>query len=94
MVEDSLEPESIHLPSIYIQRVVKGERFDKVIEVKTHTMLECVPFYIHCLYIQRLTTRKRGQESTRFLPRTDREKQRDKIIRRAALEFHDGMYGA
>jgi 3-oxoacid CoA-transferase len=72
IVQDTFVPENIHLPSIYVQGVVKGERYDKVIE--------------------RLTTRKRGQESTRMVPSSDREKQRDRIVRRAALEFHDGMY--
>lgn len=33
IVEDTFVPENIHLPSIYVQRVVKGERYDKVIEV-------------------------------------------------------------
>ena len=33
VLEESFKPESIHLPSIYVQRVVKGERYDKVIEV-------------------------------------------------------------
>lgn len=33
IVEEVLDPENIHLPSIYVQRVVKGERYDKVIEV-------------------------------------------------------------
>ena len=50
-----------------------------------------------CIYevccVQRLTTRARGEESTRMTPRNDRERQRDRIVRRAALEFHDGMYG-
>ena len=26
-------------------------------------------------------------------PSNERERQRDRIVRRAALEFHDGMYG-
>ena len=43
--------------------------------------------------MQRLTTRAKGEESTRMTPRNDRERQRDRIVRRAALEFHDGMYG-
>ena len=43
--------------------------------------------------VQRRTTRRRGQESTRMSPSSDRERQRDRIVRRAALEFNDGMYG-
>ena len=34
ITDEPLEPENIHLPSIYVQRVVKGERYDKVIEVQ------------------------------------------------------------
>lgn len=32
-MQDSFVPENIHLQSIYVQRVVKGERYDKFIEV-------------------------------------------------------------
>ena len=46
-----------------------------------------------CVHVQRRTTRKRGQESTRITPTNEREQQRDRIVRRAALEFHNGMYG-
>ena len=34
-MEDAIIPENIHLPCIYVQRVVKGEKYDKVIEVST-----------------------------------------------------------
>ena len=30
---ESFAPEDIHLPSIFVQRVVKGERYEKRIEV-------------------------------------------------------------
>ena len=33
VTDEPFEPENIHLASIYVQRVVKGERYDKVIEV-------------------------------------------------------------
>ena len=33
---ESFAPEDIHLPSIFVQRVVKGERYEKRIEVRLH----------------------------------------------------------
>ena len=33
VTDEPFEPENIHLPSIYVQRVVQGERYDKLIEV-------------------------------------------------------------
>ena len=30
-----LEPDDVHTPSIYVQRVVKGERYEKWIERRT-----------------------------------------------------------
>lgn len=93
-MQDTFVPENIHLPSIYVQRVVKGERYDKVIEVQVHIHIwHHAPCLSDAICMQRRTTRARGQESTRIVPHTDREKQRDRIVRRAALEFHDGMYG-
>lgn len=61
-------PEDIHIPNIYVNRVIKGPRFEKRIE--------------------RLTTRdsKPAPESKVDDP------SRTRIIKRAALEFKDGMY--
>ena len=91
VVDEPLKPENIHLPSIYVQRVVKGERYDKVIEVHYTAVVVALKSLLSIM--QRRTTRARGQESTRLTPTNDRERQRDRIVRRAALEFHDGMYG-
>ena len=30
---DSISPEDVHIPSIYVHRVVKGEKYEKRIEV-------------------------------------------------------------
>lgn len=68
----SFSPEDIHLPSVYVDRVVKGECYEKRIE--------------------RVRTRKPGEESSRLEPHTEKEKARDRITRRAALEFANGMY--
>ena len=38
-IVDELTPEDVHLPSIYVQRVVKAEHFEKRIEVSSLTAL-------------------------------------------------------
>ncbi|KAM5191891.1 succinyl-CoA:3-ketoacid coenzyme A transferase 1, mitochondrial [Mantella aurantiaca] len=63
-------PEDIHIPSIYVDRIIKGESYQKKIE--------------------RLTLRK--SENAKPKPKKDSDIVREKIIRRAALEFQDGMY--
>ncbi|XP_048475015.1 3-oxoacid CoA transferase 1a [Rhincodon typus] len=63
-------PEDVHIPSIYVQRVIKGEKYEKRIE--------------------RRTLRKLGDSKPE--PKTEAEITRERIIRRAALEFEDGMY--
>uniref|UniRef100_A0A4W4GTN2 Succinyl-CoA:3-ketoacid-coenzyme A transferase n=1 Tax=Electrophorus electricus TaxID=8005 RepID=A0A4W4GTN2_ELEEL len=62
--------EDIHIPSIYVHRIVKGDQYEKRIEVRRHPLL-CMP------------KPKPGKESDLV---------RERIIRRAALEFEDGMY--
>lgn len=66
----SFAPEDIHVPKIYVHRLLKGDKFEKRIE--------------------RLSTRKEGDGKIK----TGRPKEglRERIIRRAALEFEDGMY--
>ncbi|XP_078070021.1 succinyl-CoA:3-ketoacid coenzyme A transferase 1, mitochondrial [Mustelus asterias] len=63
-------PEDVHIPSIYVQRVIKGSQYEKRIE--------------------RLTLRK--TEACEPKPKTEADIIRERIIRRAALEFEDGMY--
>ncbi|XP_053431036.1 succinyl-CoA:3-ketoacid coenzyme A transferase 2, mitochondrial [Nycticebus coucang] len=60
-------PEDIHVPSIYVDRVIKGENFEKRIE------------------------RLRFQEEEEREAQVE-EGPRTRIIKRAALEFKDGMY--
>ncbi|XP_053602186.1 succinyl-CoA:3-ketoacid coenzyme A transferase 1, mitochondrial [Plodia interpunctella] len=67
-IVDEIEPDFIHVPSIYVHRVVKGDRYEKRIERRTITK-----------------------------PIAQKEKKasdimRERIIKRAALEFQDGMY--
>uniref|UniRef100_A0A8D2H5F3 Succinyl-CoA:3-ketoacid-coenzyme A transferase n=1 Tax=Urocitellus parryii TaxID=9999 RepID=A0A8D2H5F3_UROPR len=65
----SFAPEDIHIPKIYVHRLIKGEKYEKRIE--------------------RLSTRKEGGKDKSDKPESN---VRERIIKRAALEFEDGMY--
>jgi 3-oxoacid CoA-transferase len=60
----SLKPDEIHLPGIFVHRIVKGPSFEKRIEKRTLA----------------------GAGAVKPDPN------RDRIVRRAAREFRDGMY--
>ncbi|KAF4070312.1 hypothetical protein AMELA_G00284030 [Ameiurus melas] len=62
--------ENIHIPSIYVHRIVKGDHYEKRIEKRTVN---------------------KGQVE-KPKPKKDSDIVRERIIRRAALEFEDGMY--
>ena len=56
----SFDPESIHIPSIYVDRVILGEKYEKRIEVSDPCVLELCHSSAHtwlvltdviCLYI-------------------------------------------
>lgn len=65
----SFSPEEIHIPCVYVDKLVVGEKYEKRIE--------------------RLTLSNEHDESK---PKSDAALLRERIIRRAALEFKDGMY--
>ena len=65
-----LKPDEIHLPGIYIQRIIKGGQYDKRIE--------------------KLTLQKDSTSSDAAAKPADAS--RDRIVKRAAKEFQDGMY--
>lgn len=65
-----IPPEDVHLPSIYVQGILKGSSYEKRIE--------------------RLTLKKPADSEKHEL--TPAQAMREKIIRRAAKEFHDGIY--
>jgi len=68
-----LKPSEIHIPSIYVQRVVLGEKYEKRIE--------------------RLTLSQPAEEGAApAKEKSPAELMREKIVRRAALEFEDGCY--
>ncbi|XP_059162822.1 succinyl-CoA:3-ketoacid coenzyme A transferase 1, mitochondrial-like [Physella acuta] len=61
--------EDVHVPHIYVQRVIKGPKYEKRIE--------------------RLTLTKPETKAGDISPA---QQMRERIVRRAALEFKDGMY--
>uniref|UniRef100_A0A2K6KSJ8 3-oxoacid CoA-transferase 1 n=2 Tax=Rhinopithecus bieti TaxID=61621 RepID=A0A2K6KSJ8_RHIBE len=63
-------PEDIHIPQIYVHRLIKGEKYEKRIE--------------------RLSIWKEGDEEAKCAKPGDDI--RERIIKRAALEFEDGIY--
>ncbi|CAG0894853.1 unnamed protein product [Cyprideis torosa] len=66
-----IPPDYVHVPHIYVHRIIKSEKLEKRIERKTLRVLE--------------SEKKRAP--------TPAQKMRERIIKRAALEFKDGMYG-
>ncbi|KAI4821243.1 hypothetical protein KUCAC02_029185 [Chaenocephalus aceratus] len=62
--------EDIHIPSIYVHRVVHGTGYEKRIEKRT----------------------VQTSQDEKPKPKKDSDIVRERIIRRAALEFEDGMY--
>ncbi|XP_063611316.1 LOW QUALITY PROTEIN: succinyl-CoA:3-ketoacid coenzyme A transferase 1, mitochondrial-like [Penaeus indicus] len=62
--------DSVHVPAIYVDRIIKGEKYEKRIE--------------------RLTLRKEKKKSA--ASSNPAVAMRERIVRRAALEFKDGMY--
>ncbi|CAM4920421.1 unnamed protein product [Rotaria socialis] len=71
-----LKPDEIHIPNIFVHRIIVGDKHEKRIE--------------------RRTVRKRNPTATTSSAAPSKNKKddtaRERIIRRAALEFTDGMY--
>lgn len=65
----AIPPDDVHVPGIFIQRIIKGPKYEKRVE--------------------RLMTRKDSEKTDQ----SPAAKMRERIARRAALEFKDGMYG-
>jgi len=72
----TLHPDDIHLPGIYVKRIVLGKSFEKRIEHRTTRKRETT---------QTKGTSSAGSKEAAAL-------MRERIVRRAALEFKDGMY--
>jgi 3-oxoacid CoA-transferase len=60
-----LAPDDIHLPGVYVQRIIKGTKYEKRIE--------------------KVTIAGAGNKGKQ-------DANRDRIVKRAAIEFKDGMY--
>ncbi|RUP50887.1 succinyl-coa:3-ketoacid CoA transferase [Jimgerdemannia flammicorona] len=67
----TLKPDDIHLPGIFVQRLIKGEKYEKRIE--------------------KLTLSNNGN-SEGGETQDEGAKRRERIVRRAAKEFKNGMY--
>lgn len=65
----SIDPEQVHIPSIYVHRIIKGSNYEKRIERL------------------KVTTGKSSTSGS-----SEAAKVRERIVRRAALEFKDGSY--
>ncbi|XP_049866526.1 succinyl-CoA:3-ketoacid coenzyme A transferase 1, mitochondrial [Pectinophora gossypiella] len=68
-IVDEIDPDFVHVPSIFVHRVIKGDKFEKRIERRTIT--------------KPANVQKEKKAS---------DAMRERIIRRAALEFKDGMH--
>ena len=70
-----LDPDEIHTPGVYVQRIIQGHRYDRAIERRTVTDPATAS--------DSQTALSEGGKPTTV---------RECIVRRAALEFEDGMY--
>ena len=86
------DPAEIHIPGIYVQRIVKGSAFEKRIEVGSFIFL--CHFLYHLVYlltlfvrfIQKLTLDSK-ESADKGGSLSEAAERRQRIIRRAALEF-------
>lgn len=68
-----IDPDEVHLPGIFVDRIVKGEKYEKRIE--------------------KVTVQKLSDSKDSIIKKNPAADRRERIARRAALEFKDGMYG-
>lgn len=68
-----IRPGHVQLPGIFVDRIVKGEKYEKRIE--------------------KVTIQKLSDSKDSVVKKNPAAERRERIIRRAALEFRDGMYG-
>lgn len=67
----SLDPDQVHMPSVFVHRIIKGAKYEKPIE--------------------RLRIREPKKVAS-VVASTPAAKQRERIVRRVALEYKDGMH--
>lgn len=66
-IVDEIDPDNVHVPSVFVHRVIKGDSYEKRIE--------------------RVTVTKPADQNAK-----SSNSIRERIIKRAALEFKDGMH--
>lgn len=86
-----IPPDQVHLPGIFVDRIILGEKFEKRIEVGLQPHL--TPSIKQQHFFQRVTVQKVSDSTDSVVKRNPAAETRERIIRRAALEFKDGMYG-
>ena len=74
----------MHLPSIYVQKVIQGPSYEKRIERVTLAQVTQFPIKVE----SRLNLAQTTESSKELSPAA---RMREKIVRRAACEFKDGM---
>ncbi|KAK3809256.1 MAG: succinyl-CoA:3-ketoacid-coenzyme A transferase 1 [Benniella sp.] len=72
----SLRPEDIHLPGIFVKRIIQGKNYEKRIERLTLTQDKPVA----------------GPDASAAGEKDEAARRREMIVRRAAKEFKNGMY--
>ena len=93
----ALDPDSIHVPGIYVDRIIIGGKYEKRIEVIIKHGYKYLIFRTRMLvfrimnYVQKTKILKKDSGNT--LNSTPAALLRERIARRAAIEFQDGMYG-
>lgn len=68
-----INPDNVHLSGIFVDKIVKGDKYEKRIE--------------------KVTVQKLSDSKDSIIKKNPAADRRERIIRRAALEFKDGMYG-
>ncbi|XP_041770862.1 succinyl-CoA:3-ketoacid-coenzyme A transferase, mitochondrial [Anopheles merus] len=70
----SLDPDQVHMPSVFVHRIIKGPSYEKRIE--------------------RLRVRdaKKAGASSSVVSSTPAAKMRERIVKRVAMEYRDGMH--
>ena len=83
---DALPPDQIHLPGIYVDRILVGCNYEKRIEKLALSDDQGNPITIN-------QTKKGQRKAATTSDEDDSAKERRlRIVRRAAKEFRDGMY--
>lgn len=90
----ALNPDEIHLPGVYVDRVIQGEKYEKKIEVTRTIKKKQLCSHLNLKFsLQKVTIQKTEKARDSAVNKSPVAATRERIIRRLALEFRDGMYG-